>query len=68
MNLTIPTLGTSPVMTVNNWIIFQQRVDGNLSFTLGWVPYRDGFGTLGGNYWMGNEAVAMTDCRFRCVP
>ena len=47
-------------MTVNGWIIFQQRIDGpasNVSFDVNWTDYKNGFGHLGGDYWMGNEKV-----------
>jgi len=55
-NISILTLsGTTPVMEVNNLIIFQQRVDNSLSWDLPWTPYRNGFGSLGGDYWMGSE-------------
>ena len=58
MDITIPTLnGTTPAMTVNGWIIFQQSVNVSPSFNRIWTDYRNGFGSLGSNYWMGNEKV-----------
>ena len=44
-------------MTVNGWIIFQQRIDTTITWNRNWTDYRDDFGSLGGNYWMGNEKV-----------
>ena len=54
----IPSLNTTTqVMTVGGWIIYQQRLDPIFNFTLSWNDYRDGFGIIGGNYWLGNENV-----------
>ena len=44
-------------MTVNGWIILQQRIDLNFSFDYLWQAYKDGFGSLGSDYWLGNENV-----------
>jgi len=44
-------------MTVNNWIIIQQRINNIFSFDLPWASYKNGFGSPGWNYWMGNEKV-----------
>ena len=58
MNINIPTLpGTTPAMTVGGWIIFQQFLSTSITWNQNWVNYRNGFGSLGGNYWMGNEKV-----------
>lgn len=48
---------TVTVMTVNNWILIQQRVpnDSSTKFNKSWAEYKDGFGTFTGNYWFGNE-------------
>ena len=57
-SISIPALtGTTSAMTVNGWIIFQQRLDNTTVFDRNWTDYRDGFGSLGCNYWMGNEKV-----------
>ena len=56
--VSVPTLANcTSVMTVNGWIIFQQRLDNTTVFDRNWTDYRDGFGSLGCNYWMGNEKV-----------
>jgi len=44
-------------MTVNGWIILQQRINLNSSFDQLWQAYKDGFGSLGSDYWLGNENV-----------
>jgi len=57
-SITIPTIsGTTQVQSVNGWIVIQQRVDSDEDFNQNWVTYRNGFGTFGVNYWMGNEKV-----------
>uniref|UniRef100_A0A182JPT1 Fibrinogen C-terminal domain-containing protein n=1 Tax=Anopheles christyi TaxID=43041 RepID=A0A182JPT1_9DIPT len=39
------------------WIIFQQRYDGTIDFYRNWTDYRDGFGDLGGEFWLGLEKL-----------
>ncbi|GFR72414.1 fibrinogen-related protein 3.1 [Elysia marginata] len=39
------------------WIVFQRRVKGDVDFYRDWTSYREGFGSLTGDFWMGNEAV-----------
>ena len=66
-SISVTTLsGTTPVMQVNNWIIFQQRVNDGLNWYLPWINYTNGFGALGGSYWMGNEKVHLltTSCQY----
>jgi len=46
-----------PVLSVNNWIVFQQRIDGKLSFQRDWNDYKQGFGNWAGEYWMGLEKI-----------
>ena len=53
----MPTIGSINVLSVNDWIVFQQRVDGTLSFNRGWAEYRNGFGTYNTNFWMGLEKL-----------
>ena len=45
------------MMMVNGWIITQQRIYLNVSFNVNWYNYTNGFGSLDGDYWMGNELV-----------
>src|SRR6266536_4188339 len=44
-----------PVLSINNWIIIQQRIDNSTNFTRPWYDYKNGFGTFDKNYWMGLE-------------
>uniref|UniRef100_A0A3Q3MPK2 Fibrinogen C domain-containing protein 1-like n=1 Tax=Mastacembelus armatus TaxID=205130 RepID=A0A3Q3MPK2_9TELE len=37
------------------WMVFQRRRDGSVSFNRGWSEYRDGFGELRGEHWLGNQ-------------
>lgn len=37
------------------WTVIQRRVNGNLSFNRNWTAYKNGFGTLSGNLWLGLE-------------
>ena len=56
-NIQIPTFNTTtPVLTYNNWIVIQQRLDGSVSFVRYWADYVAGFGNLT-NYWLGLEKM-----------
>ncbi|XP_038062532.1 fibrinogen C domain-containing protein 1-A-like [Patiria miniata] len=44
-------------MDNEGWIVFQRRVDGSVNFTHSWADYRDGFGGLMGEFWLGKEAL-----------
>ncbi|XP_049548182.1 fibrinogen-like protein A [Anopheles darlingi] len=39
------------------WIVFQYRFDGSLDFYRGWNEFRDGFGDLRQEFWLGLEKV-----------
>ena len=58
----IPRIGPSKVrcdLTTGNssWIVFQRRVDATVDFYRNWTDYKDGFGDLNGNFWIGLEKL-----------
>jgi len=49
--------GTFQTQSIGGWILIHQNLDDSLSFNKTWSEYRNGFGSLPGNYWMGLENV-----------
>ena len=39
------------------WTVIQRRVDGSVSFDRSWRDYRDGFGDLHSEFWLGNNHI-----------
>ncbi|XP_059179593.1 angiopoietin-4-like [Physella acuta] len=40
------------------WVIIQRRVKGDVNFTRNWSDYKNGFGSLAGDYWLGNDWIS----------
>ena len=39
------------------WIVFQRRVDATVDFNRVWNEYKNGFGDMNGNFWLGLEKL-----------
>ncbi len=39
------------------WTMFQRRQDGKVNFNRKWTEYRDGFGDLHAEFWLGNDHI-----------
>ncbi|XP_065058543.1 ficolin-1-like [Rhopilema esculentum] len=39
------------------WIVFQRRVDASVDFFRDWDAYKQGFGDMDGNFWLGLEKL-----------
>jgi Fibrinogen beta and gamma chains, C-terminal globular domain len=47
-----------PVQSIVSWIIWMRRVGTAFNWTLPWVSYQNGIGSIGdGNYWLGLESL-----------
>ena len=60
ITLTIPTQGSIPVISLNNWIFFMHRlrIPNGFNWNLTWNDYKNGFGSSGSeDFWMGLERL-----------
>lgn len=61
-NIKLPNFGTFPVLCNSDiagpgWTVIQQRINGKEDFNRSWEAYKNGFGNLTGDFFLGLEKI-----------
>ncbi|XP_070173037.1 fibrinogen C domain-containing protein 1-like [Littorina saxatilis] len=48
------------------WIVFQRRIDASTDFFRNWTDYRNGFGDMEGNFWLGLDKLHSLTTSQKC--
>jgi len=55
--IAVPTQSDVPVMSVFGWIIIQQRLGWSFNWNRNWDGYRNGFGSIDADFWLGLQQM-----------
>lgn len=60
-NLTVASFGPvvvfCEILKTGGWIVIQRRFDGSVDFYRNWTDYRNGFGSVDKEHWLGLEVI-----------